>query len=149
MLYQSLRKRFPAAFTLLEVIVALAILAGSVAVLSQVSSSASRNANSSRAETQAQLLANSIMNEILVGLIPMSDVSRQSLDVEDATPWVYSVQLGVTTLAGLTSVEVIVQQDIEEQFYPVHYRLVRWATGEIGSATDEEALPEDQETTSN
>ena len=121
-------RRPPAAFTLLEVIIALAILAGAVAVISQVSGSASRNATLARAETQAQLLARSIMNELLVGLIQFNDVTRQPLEADGVSPWVYSVSLDTTLLDGLNSVEVIVEQDMPEQFSPVKFSLVRWIT---------------------
>ena len=110
------------AFTLLEVIIALAILAGAVALLSQVSGSASRNANHARAETQAQLLAHSILNEMLVGLIQASDVSRQPVELEE----------------GLNSIEITVEQDLEEQFNPVKYQLFRWIPTDLPSTASED-----------
>ena len=117
--------RLPA-FTLLEVILALAILAGAIAVLSEVMSIAGRSAADAQAEVQAHLLASSVMDEILTGMTDRTNQTSQSLEVDSAIPWVYSVTLGDTTLDGLMSVEVLVEQDIEKQFRPVKFRLLRW-----------------------
>lgn len=127
------------AFTLLEVILALAILAGAVAVLSEVMSIASRSATDAQAESEAQLLAVSVMDEMLAGALPLTMQTKQPLETDAAIPWVYSVTLSETKLAGLTSVEVLVEQDTEQQFRPVRYRLVRWFASD---SVESEAAPE-------
>ena len=114
------------AFTLLEVILALAILAGAIAMIGELISLTSRNAADSEEETRAQLLAVSLMDEIVVGMTEARQASREPLEVEDTTPWVYSISLEGTKIDGLTSVEVVVEQDIEKRFRPVKYRLIRW-----------------------
>lgn len=114
------------AFTLLEVVLALAILAGAVAMLGELISYASRNAADAQAETRAQLLASTLMDEMVAGVSEPAQQSRQPLEVDDVVPWVYSVNFERTEVAGLTSVEVLVEQDLEKQFHPVKYRLVRW-----------------------
>ncbi|MCG8449489.1 MAG: type II secretion system GspH family protein [Pirellulales bacterium] len=114
------------AFTLLEVILALAILAGSVAVLSEVMRIASRHATATQAETRAQMLASSVMNEMAAGLTEPIEQTRQALDVDDTVPWVCSVTFATTDLPGLTAVEVLVEQDVQPQYNPVKYRLVSW-----------------------
>lgn len=129
--------RRAAAFTLLEVIVALAILAGAIAVLGEVMSIAGRNASDAQAEAHAQLLASSMMDELLAGSIPMLSQTRQPLVTESAIPWVYSVTIGDTALLGLMSVEVLVEQDVEEQFRPVKYRLLRWVSTEMETSEEE------------
>lgn len=116
------------AFTLLEVILALAILAGAIAILGEVMSLASRNASDAQAESQAQLLASSLMDEMLAGVTDLAAHSREPLEADSAIPWVSSVTLGTTDLTGLVSVEVVVEQDVERQFRPVKYRLVRWVS---------------------
>ena len=119
-----------AAFTLLEVILALAILAGSVAVLSEVLRLADRNAADAEAETRAQLLASTLMDEMASGLVEITEQNRAPLDTEDAARWVYSVTISPVHadrgLAGLTSVEIVVEQDLKKAFRPVKYRLLRW-----------------------
>ncbi len=132
-----------AAFTLLEVILALAILAGSVAVLSEVMSIASRSASEAQAEALAQMLASSTMDEMLSGMTELTNQSRQSLETDSVAPWVYSVTLGNTTLSGLLSVEVLVEQDVEKQFHPIKYRLVRWLSTESDAAESADSETED------
>ena len=53
------------AFTLLEIILSLAILAGSLAALGEVMRLADQNASMTGDETQAQILAASIMDLLL------------------------------------------------------------------------------------
>jgi prepilin-type N-terminal cleavage/methylation domain-containing protein len=114
------------AFTLLEVILSLVVLGAALAMLGEVMQLANRNAADARAETQAQLLAESLLDQIMAGAIKASDASRQPLEVDDGTPWVYSVAIGTSELEGITPVEIRVEQDLEPQFNPVKYRLLRW-----------------------
>jgi general secretion pathway protein I len=120
------RRQPPAAFTLIEIILALVILGGAVAVLGEVIQRAAKNAADSRAETQAQILAESVMDEILAGSIDASQASRQPLEVDDAVRWLYSVAIGDTEYEGVIPIEVIVEQDLEARLEPVKYRLMRW-----------------------
>jgi len=59
--------RLPSAFTLLEVILSLAILAAAAAMIGELISFASQSAADSEAETRAQLLAISLMEEMILG----------------------------------------------------------------------------------
>lgn len=113
-------------FTLLEVILALAILAGAVAVLGEIMAIAGRHARETQAETRAQLFAASVMDEMLSGITEVAQVSRQPLESTETIPWVYSVTVSPTTITGLSTIEVLVEQDQEPQFNPVKYRLVRY-----------------------
>lgn len=113
-------------FTLIEVILALAILAGSVATLGEVMRIASRHATESAAESRAQLLACSVLDEIACGYRDLANVSRQPLEADDSNPWVVTVTLGTTRFANLSSIEVVVEQDLEPQYNPVRYSVVRW-----------------------
>ena len=137
MLRSRPRSVHPSAFTLLEVILALAILAGAVAVLGEVMSLASRNASDAQAEAQAQLLASTVMDEMLSGVTEFENLSSQPLDTDSAIPWIYSVGISTTNLEGLMLVEVLVEQDTEEQFRPVKYQLTRW----ISTSDEEDAQP--------
>jgi general secretion pathway protein I len=113
-------------FTLLEVILALAILAGSVAVLGEIMGIAGRHGRDAEAEVRAQLIASSIMDEMLAQVVEPAQVSRQVVDTTDTVPWVYSVNIQTTNTVGLSSIEVIVEQDLERQFDPLKYTLRRW-----------------------
>jgi general secretion pathway protein I len=113
-------------FTLIEVILALVILGGALAIFGEVMQIANSNAVDARAETQAQLLASSVMDEIMAGVQDESPVSRQPLEVEDATRWLYSVEIGTSDVEGVYPLTVTVEQDLEAQFNPVKFRLLRW-----------------------
>jgi prepilin-type N-terminal cleavage/methylation domain-containing protein len=120
------RSRHIDGFTLLEVILAIAILAGAVAVLGEIMAIAGRHAREIQAETRAQLFAVSLMEEMLTGIVEVAQVSKEALDTTDTVPWVYSVAINPTTIVGLSSIEVLIEQDLEPQFNPVKYRLVRF-----------------------
>lgn len=122
----TLRQSAAVGFTLLEVILALAILAGSVAVLGEIMGIAGRHGRDAEAEVRAQLIATSIMDEMLSQVVEPAQLSRQAVDTTDTVPWVYSVNIQNTNVTGLSSIEVIVEQDLEPQFNPLKYTLLRW-----------------------
>jgi hypothetical protein len=95
-------------------------------MLGEVMQLASRHAIEARAETQAQSLATSLMDQLQAGAIELESASRQALEVDDATPWVYTVTIADTAFAGVQRAEVLVEQDLEARFTPVKFRLVRW-----------------------
>lgn len=133
------------AFTLLEVILALVILGAGLAIFGEVMQLANQNAVAARAETQAQLLATSLLDEILAGSIDDSPANRQPLEVDDDGKWVYSVSTGTATVDGVYPLVVEVEQDVEAKFNPVKFRLVRWLSSTPeGSEADEEADAQQQ-----
>jgi hypothetical protein len=95
-------------------------------MLSNVIQLASRHAVDARAETLAQSLAASVMDQVIAGAIDLNSVSRQQLEVDDAIGWLYTINVGTSELKGIAPVEVIVEQDLEPQFNPVKFHLVRW-----------------------
>jgi prepilin-type N-terminal cleavage/methylation domain-containing protein len=133
------------AFTLIEVILALVILGGALAIFGEVMQLANSNAVDARAETQAQLLASSVMDEILAGVQDDSPVSRQQLVVADEIGWLYSVEVGTSDIEGVYPLIVTVEQDLEAQFNPVKFRLVRWAPTVAETSENDEEAAEEQE----
>jgi type II secretion system protein I len=113
-------------FTLLEIILALAILAGSLAALGEVMRLADQNAAMTRDETQAQLLASSIMDELVSGAMPLSAVNQAQCDVVADPPWLYSVSIEQTGHLALLAVRVQVQQQLDPVLQPARFELVRW-----------------------
>jgi general secretion pathway protein I len=133
------------AFTLIEVILALVVLGGALAILGEVMQLANSSAVDARAETQAQLLASSVMDEIMAGVQDDSPVTRQPLDSDDATGWLYSVETGTSDVEGVFPLVVIVEQDLEPRFNPVKFRLVRWMPTVAETSENEEEAAADQE----
>ncbi|MBN1908172.1 MAG: type II secretion system protein [Pirellulales bacterium] len=122
------RKTASRGFSLLEVILALAILAGVIAVLGEIARMGLRSAARARDTTMAQLLAESKMAEVLS--------STEGLAVESGVPfgtggagetdWIYSVELEPTLEQGIVAVRVTVAQDLLPERRPVSLSIVRW-----------------------
>lgn len=116
------------AFTLLEVILALAILAGSMVALGEVVRLAARSAEETQTLTRAQLLAVGKLAEITSGITlpePLVD-ARFELD----PGWVYSVTFEPVGLPGLVAVRVTVRQETVRGGPAVEFSLVEWLADE-------------------
>lgn len=142
MSYRLQQFRWQNAFTLLEVVLALAILAGALATLGEIMSAADRSAANAQAETRAQHLASSLMDKVLCGAIEATDQARTPVEVDDTVPWVYSLTITQTTIEGISSIELLVEQDLDEKFNPVKYRLVRWR-GPTSASEDDSTSSDD------
>lgn len=144
------------AFSLLEVILALTILGVSLAVLGELARWGLRNAGYARQMTQAQLLCESKMSEIVSGIVwpePAVNVpfaAEELLDPNDPVGWVYSIELEETDQPGLLAVAVTVSQNLPVERKPVQCTLVRWIpdpgieTWDIATEAAAEALQNQQ-----
>jgi type II secretion system protein I len=113
-------------FSLLEVILSLAILAGSLAALGEVMRQGDRNASLSSDETQAQIVASSIMDELIAGYRPLTATDQDIYDPTIEPPWLYSIAIENTQYAELVAVRVLVERQMEPQQQPPKFELVRW-----------------------
>ncbi len=119
-------------FTLLEVILALAILAGALAILGEVSRLALRHAAAARDLARAQLLAESKLAEIKAGITSPDAVDNMAFDptTEKLDPtepaWLYSITSQATDEVGLISVRVTVTRDLPAGQHPVKFSLATW-----------------------
>jgi general secretion pathway protein I len=122
----------PAAFTLLEVILALSILAGAMAVLGQICRVALRNAKDARDLSRASQLAQSKMAEITSGITPAESVDDAKFDAaneafDPAEPgWRYSIKTDACDETGLIKVGVTVTRDLPDAQHPVKFSLTTW-----------------------
>jgi hypothetical protein len=85
------------------------------------------------------------MDEMVTGVLDPTEQTQVALVVDDSVPWVYSVTFGTTTIEGLMSVELLVEQDLPKQFNPVRYRLVRWLPSVTEAAEEDEEEAEEEE----
>jgi prepilin-type N-terminal cleavage/methylation domain-containing protein len=131
----------PSGFTLLEIIISLAILAGSLAALGEVIRSATQSGTMAEYETRAQILAASIMDELVAGSRDLVAVDGAVLDTTDDPPWVYSVEIGTTNYEELVAVRVRVEQQLEARLRPARFELARW----LSNATSASTATEDEE----
>jgi prepilin-type N-terminal cleavage/methylation domain-containing protein len=119
-------------FSLLEVILALAILAGAIAVLGEAGRQAVRNAAAARDMARAQLLCETVLSELVTGVLAPDAVEKMPFDVEsealdpDEPAWLYSIETAETDETGLISVRVTVTRDLPPAQHPVEFSLVRW-----------------------
>jgi type II secretion system protein I len=119
-------------FTLLEVILALTILAGAIAVLGEVNRLALRNASEARDLARAQLLAESKLAEIKAGITSTDLVDNAAFDpatesLDPAEPaWLFSISSQSTDEDGLIAVRVTVTRALPAGQHPVKFSLACW-----------------------
>jgi type II secretion system protein I len=128
-LSQRRRSARAAGFSLLEVILALAILAGALAVLGEAIRQGMRNAAAARDLTCAQLLCESKMAEITAGLIApqaVQEVAFDSVVEPSGEGWLYSIRVEPVDQEDLLAVSVTVRHDEPAEKRPISFSLVRW-----------------------
>ena len=150
--------------TLLEVILSLALLGGTIAVIGEQANSSFQNARHARNLVQAELLAESVLAKIQLGIIEMefatdvpigtaytanqSDIVLDTHAVADdagGEPWSYSID--ITQVAddynsfelNLIELAVTVRQNVPDGHRAVVCRLVRWMAVEPESADTQSA----------
>lgn len=110
-------------FTLLEVVLALAILVGAIAVIGELVRLGVMAAGSARDQTQAQLLCESTMAEIAAGILPTQ--AAQGVPLPYDPEWVYHVALLPVDAPGMMAVQVTVVQ-VGVAGRPAEFSLTRW-----------------------
>jgi len=106
--------------SLLEVVLSLAILSVAAAYLAQSMFLATENAIRAQRLSQAELIAESVMNQIVSGVLPAQPVNWAGYRtpnpfgpgaiLSDDSQWVYSINNVATEVQGLVGVQVAVQQ---------------------------------------
>ncbi len=123
-------KRRRAGLSLLEVMLALAILGGSIAVVGELMRFGMRNAEAARDLSTAQVFCEAKINEIASGLLPPQAIANTPIEeianLDAAGLWLYSVDVQQIDQQGLISVTVSVFQDPNLKTRPVEFSLVRW-----------------------
>jgi hypothetical protein len=87
---------------------------------------AERSASAAEDETQAQILAASILDELQAGSRDLTAVSESPLNTGDDPPWVFSIDMEQTQYDELVAVKVRVEQQLEPQLQPASFELTRW-----------------------
>lgn len=124
------RARRRQGLSLLEVMLALAILGGAIAVVGELMRFGMRNAEAARDLSTAQVFCEAKINEIAAGLLPpqpIADVPIEEIaNLDAAGLWLYSVDVQQVDQQGLIAVKVTVFQDPSVKMRPVDFSLVRW-----------------------
>jgi hypothetical protein len=114
----------------MEVLMATAILLGSLVVLGQLATVGRMHANDAERLTAAQLLCQSKLNEILAGAERLRPVENEPL--AEAPGWVWSVEIESAEKLHLKSLRVTVSEDLPEWEEagegprPKQFTLTRW-----------------------
>ena len=100
-------------FSLLEVILAIAILGGSMVIIGQGFFLGYRSVRNARMVGVGNRLADSAMAELAAGVVEPTSVSSQQIPNEEG--WVYSIEVDDAPVPGLLSAVVTVENT---QFQP-------------------------------
>ena len=109
--------------SLLEVILAVAILGGSMAVIGNLYHLGYRSGLKSQLLNDANMIAGSTMAELVVGAIPLE--STGDAEVPGNPGWFYSVDIQDSMQAGLFLATVVVRRGDEESAIPASISIVR------------------------
>lgn len=125
------------AFTLLEIILAIAILGITIAIIGQGFRFGLERVKTSQNELRATLVAESILAQIAAGVLPPDAVTEAAY--EDDKNWIYSVASESVGEDGLLSVKVSVRNtnDTAGKFGSV--ALTRWITNPDLTLAEEES----------
>ncbi len=154
----SRRHRYPthAGFSLLEILLALAILGGSLAVLSQIADTGMSAARESRDLVAARILCQTKLSEVLLdgisGITPQSITGASfdsPFDSQSSSVFQYSVQVQPAPLDGLLAIQVLVESiDQNSGSTRTRYALTRWmidpTLGLEEAEAEEEAMLEEK-----
>ena len=116
-----------AGLSLLEVMLALAILGASLAAIGELMRIGARNAEMARDLTTAQLLCESTMAEVQLGFLPMQAVGPvQVSDLNYQQEWLYTITVEPLDQEGLSAIWVRIEQNPEVFSRPVSFAATRW-----------------------
>jgi type II secretory pathway pseudopilin PulG len=121
------------AFSLLEAILALAILVAALAVIGELVRAGIRNAQMARDLSRAQVLCEHKLSEIFAGAAAAGQASNSAFP--ESPGWLYSVNQDGSGPQGLIKIRVTVEQDPAQQRYPVKFTLAQWMRDPVVTAT--------------
>jgi len=110
--------------SLMEVILAIAILGGALATIGELIRIGARNAAITRDLTTAQLYCESKMSEASAGVIDLENLETETLD--EAGEWMCVITTEALDQQQLIAVTVTVGQNPDEIARPVSFSMTRW-----------------------
>jgi hypothetical protein len=110
--------------SLLEVILSIAILGGSLAIIGELIRIGARNAAIARDLTTAQLYCESKMSEAAAGVIDLENLETDTLDEEGE--WMCVITTEALDQQQLIAVNVTVGQNPDLFARPVSFSMTRW-----------------------
>lgn len=110
--------------SLLEIVLALAIFFGAMAVLSQLAWNGARAAVQARLKTQAIVRCEAKMAEVLAGIESLSP--RGHVAFPDDSAWTWSLSVYETSYPDLLQIDVTVSHSGNSRLANVEFELRRW-----------------------
>ena len=125
----NIERRARLGLTLLEVILALSILGIACAFMAQGMQMATTNAIAAQRQAQAELAAESVMSQVVAGVIPMQPSGAWTPVGTSTTSssWSYMLQLVPCEVQNMVGIEVAVRDDAEQDLTrPADLTVTRW-----------------------
>lgn len=122
-------RRTKAGLSLLEVILALAILGVACAFMAQAMRMATNNALSAQRQAQAELAAESVMSQVVAGIIPMQPSSAWTPVGVSASTSNWSYMLGQVNceVENMVGVQIMVKDMTnQDTTAPADLSVIRW-----------------------
>lgn len=139
-------------FSLLEVLLSLAILGTCLAAIGTLVRLGSRGAVEARELTTAQLLCEAKVAEISTGILPPDPGGPWQFDLPEHADWVYYVDQQPLPQPGLIAIMVTVTQQSPpgamQRLRPLEFSLVRWMQDPALELTEPPTTDETGTTTS-
>ena len=129
--------------SLLEVMLAIAIMGGSLAVIGELVRTGSTAALRCQEVTTGQMLCENLINEVVIGMRPMTAGSGTFPDYPE---WNYSLNIEPADQAGLVVIIGTVGHE-DGSSNPYLLQMFRWAIDPTLKYPPEEELLEDEEST--
>ena len=126
-------------FSLMEVMLSTSILVGSSIVLIELATIGRKQATSAYDLNRAQLLCQSLMDEIVAEIVPLKTAEEQ--EFENEPDWLYSIEYEPLRSNDLIALKVTVTQKDDDKNKPRSFSLVRWLPeSALSSSQDSSAM---------
>jgi type II secretion system protein I len=125
--------------TLLEVMLALTLLAMALAAIGQLVSNGVRSATQARLQTQAILRCEAKLAEVLAGAEPLEPCCQSPY--RDDPAWTWSLYVTRTPRPGLIDVQITVVRAQGPEAVGTSYTLTRWMFVPTGEGKPAQPIP--------
>lgn len=131
--------------TLFEVLISLVIFVGAMAAIGQLVSNGVRGALQARFQTQAALLCETKLAEVVAGIVPLTSGQGQ---YTDDTNWSWTLVVTAAPVPGLLRAEVTVKRQGNNSKSAVTFNMARYVRDpQLYYAAQQEAEALEQEKT--
>ena len=136
-------RRLQRGLTLFEVLISLVIFIGAMAAIGQLVANGVRAALQARFQTQAAMMCEAKLAEVVAGVVPMT---QSQATYPDDPNWSWSLALTAAQVPGLMRAEVTVQRQGTNSKGKVVFTMARYVRDpQIYVAAEEEAARIEQE----